>query len=606
MKRFTHRLRENKGLERPTLRMFVDTEARRKRHPDKSETQTLWFGWTCYEHEQTHFGRTTKAQTWKRFTTAAEFWALVDEIALPKKALYVYAHNWDYDAAMIELQAQAELNDWVNVSYVRSTHFLWAKFRREKSSLIFVDTLNYFPVSLTSLGESMPVPKLTMPGPRAGAAKWDEYCKRDVEVLRYAVNALIDVVADNELGNFAKTAASQAFNAYKHRYMVERPLIINDPVIEKIERDSYHGGRVEVFNAAPIEDDVYYLDVNSMYPYVMKENVYPYEKWLRRKSATVRDVETWIKTSSIVAECLIETETPIYPKYIDTILCFPIGQFWATLTTPEIEEALKRGHLKAVGSIVVYRNAPLFREYVTDLYALRRKYQAEGNKAFATVVKLLLNSLYGKFGQRGRRWLPCPEIGDCPVDDFLVDCMGDGRPLSHRLRFGQVIHEIKDEESFDSMPVIAAHVTAFARIYLWQLIEKAGEKHVFYCDTDSLFCDPRGFRNLDALIDPGELGLVKVEGKAERAHFRGPKYYQWGTVTHRKGIRANALEIAPDVFEQAQFESYDRALAGGHDGQITVRQIIKRVTGRYRKGDILPDGSVRPFRLTEAAEIVPG
>ncbi len=599
MKRITHRLRENKGLEAPALKVFIDTEANRQPLDATSEMQTLWFGWLLFEREQTTKGKTWKAERWHRFETASDAWDLLESFCQPKMVLYVYAHNWDYDGAMLSMEEESGRRGWRLDSYVRSSHFLWAKFKRDSLTILFIDTLNYFPISLARLGDSMAVPKLTMPDLADNANQWDIYCKRDVEVIRQAINNLLSVVHMHDLGNFAKTAASQAFNAYKHHYMKTRPLILNDERISLLERASYYGGRVECFNRNPQRRLITYLDINSMYPFVMRENEYPFQKLRKGQFLSLAEMAELLERRSVTATCYLNARASIYPKRINDVLCFPIGRFWTVLSTPEIKLALERNELEAVGDWVSYAHAPLFADYVNDLYALRLNYDLAGNAAFSTMVKLLLNSLYGKFGQRGRRWLLCHETYEHTEDEFVFDCQRKGVALVHRTRFGRVLHELRDEEAFDSMPAIAAHVTAYARVYLWRLLEIAGQSHALYCDTDSIFVDKTGLKNLATSINAKEMGALKVAGSATYAHFIAPKFYHFGTIKHRKGIRDNARQLDEQLFEQDQFQSYDVTLGQGKEGQIIVRKVQKFVRLNYRKGITGADGIVRPFELAE-------
>src|SRR5690606_32672553 len=43
---------------------------------------------------------------------------------------------------------------------------------------------------------------------------------------------------------------------------------------------------------------------------------------------------------------------------------------------------------------------PLFQEFIRDWYSTRLTAQKEGNDGLAYVCKILMNSLYGKFGQK--------------------------------------------------------------------------------------------------------------------------------------------------------------------------------------------------------------
>jgi len=82
-------------------------------------------------------------------------------------------------------------------------------------------------------------------------------------------------------------------------------------------------------------------------------------------------------------------------------------------------------------------------------------------------------------------------------------------------------------EASNSFVAIASFVTAYARCYLWELIEKAGEENVLYMDTDSLFVTKKGYENLKDYLDNKELGKLKLEDVTEDLTIWGAKLYKF-------------------------------------------------------------------------------
>ncbi|GAH94157.1 unnamed protein product, partial [marine sediment metagenome] len=77
---------------------------------------------------------------------------------------------------------------------------------------------------------------------------------------------------------FSITKASQAFCAYRFRFMDHKIYIHNDVTVQNLERSAYIGGRVECFRLGKIPGKQFVsMDINSMYPFVMKAEKYPYE-----------------------------------------------------------------------------------------------------------------------------------------------------------------------------------------------------------------------------------------------------------------------------------------------------------------------------------------
>jgi len=198
------------------------------------------------------------------------------------------------------------------------------------------------------------------------------------------------------------------------------------------------------------------------------------------------------------------------------------------LSTPELEFALDRCQIYKVGQVAIYEKAPIFQAYATYFAELKEHYEHEGNRPFREIAKKLANSLYGKFGQTDIETdlsFELPPIGprEAPYYDWRVRKWYRIYKLGH-----QVVFEKSGGESFNSFPAIPAHVTAYARMYLWGLIEQAELENVFYCATDSLIVNQAGYDNLADKIDNHKLGYLKVEKQANSLEIWGPNNFRLG------------------------------------------------------------------------------
>ena len=312
----------------------------------------------------------------------------------------------------------------------------------------------------------------------------------------------------------------------------KRIYIHNNNEAIDLERSSYRGGRCECFYLGELKDDNYHMvDVNSLYPFVMRNNLYPvkYKKIL--SSITLRTLETYLQSYSVIGKVLIETDEPIYAvKHTRTI--FPVGRFWATLTTPELRYALRHNHILKIASAVIYEQANIFKTYVDRFYRLRREFASAGVAEYEEICKKMLNTLYGKFGQKADIW---EKIGDCPGEPDRVElCFisGGGRVKQIRYLLGEIFELRGFEESNNSFPAIASHVTAYGRLHLWSLMQQAGIGNYFYCDTDSLIVNEAGLWNLSNRLDEVRLGGLKVEDTMTNLIIKGLKEkkstFSWG------------------------------------------------------------------------------
>jgi len=154
------------------------------------------------------------------------------------------------------------------------------------------------------------------------------------------------------------------------------------------------------------------------------------------------------------------------------------------------------------------------------------EFRADKNPAFAYLCKIILNSLYGKFGQRTSRVSYTGRNESAADMRRLIIDAKTHKISTHQVFFGrETIIDQGEEESANSMPAISAHVTDYARLYLWRLIDQAGLKNCFYCDTDSIILNKKGLKNLNPKLHPDKLGLLKIEGEARRVILRGAKHY---------------------------------------------------------------------------------
>ena len=237
----------------------------------------------------------------------------------------------------------------------------------------------------------------------------------------------------------------------------------------------------------------------------------------------------------------------------------------------------------------------MFDKYVDFFWGQRKNAEARNNRTKAALCKLLLNSLYGKFGQAGRVY---NDVGNDDRNIVRVWSEWDADTgTARRLRsFGGVIQEqSSDEESSNSHPAIAATITSAARIMLLKLIRKAGDKNVIYVDTDSLMLNEDGFQALQGSMASGVLGKLKWEWSSEDVVIYGLKDYMVNGKLKAKGVRKNAVAIGPNSFSQETFRGYKGMLRDGDLENMRIRRGTKTLRREYQKGNVGADRRVSPY-----------
>lgn len=590
-------LEGSKGGEVPRYLCAVDTEA--KREPfEGGERQTLLFGYFRLIEVR---GLDLEARTIDEgvFYEAMAFWrGLI--ASMPKKSrVIVFANNWQYDAMLLQVHALSSVLGWRCVRFGVDTGRFIIDYRICDITICLRDVYQYWGTSVGELGDALGIAKLEMPDPSAPWDAWIAYCARDVDIILRAMLAYLRFIVEHNLGNFQRTTPAQAFEAFTHRFMRHRILIHDRARWLEAERRAYHGGRSECFRIGRYEGDFYRLDVNSLYPFVMHGNRFPIVPVESLREPSLAELERLCEKWCVIVECLVDTNEACYPIVINKRLCFPVGQFEATLTTPEVRYALERGHIVRAFRAYLYDGAEVFSDYVSYFYTLRLRYKKEGNRVYARMCKLFLNALYGKFGEKPARWdlLENPDIVEMP-EFQRVYYLDDDNKLHTYMRIGGSVFEMREEgETSRSFPAIAAHVTAYGRMRLWGLMLKAGLEHVYYVDTDSLFVDREGFERLSDVIDDDRLGYLKVEARASEFEIYTVKDYRFGEERKAKGVRKGAL-VEGDTVKQVQFRRWLPLVRKGVYDAIIVENKEKRISHNYLKGNVLPDGRVTPFVLT--------
>lgn len=596
--------------------LVVDTEAKIVHHEDGNQTQTFRLG--CAIYLRWRSDRRKWEETEYMLRTLEDWFELLDSLTEPKRKLVIFAHNASYDFTILKMDTYLSSHDYVMDTHVIDTVFLVNAHKSVEGSLLsitFADTMNFYKMSLEKLGEIFSENKMEKPNfDTVSDYQLMTYCMQDTRVLATVIKEHMAFLKEHDLGNFRLTIAGQAFGAFRHRFMKEKILVHTCDDILEMEMDSYRGGRCECFSIGSF-DEVYKLDINSMYPYIMRNKVFPKELMGSRQIdvESLHEIRNQIKSGLfILGDCEFELFTPAIACKREKLL-FPIGEIRQTLTSPEIEYLLDNpdiGEIKHMRGIATYSQANLFREYVDYFYDIKTNSQ---NLAHSQMAKLFLNSLYGKLGQRS--FAKYKEVTDPILSEIINQAMNEIGTnsidwLDHEskryMRFGTKLCEINesvDVLAYDSCPIIASTVTAYSRNYLFDLMRMAKLENVLYCDTDSLFVTKDGFTNLQPMISQTELGKLKLE-EIGRCEIFGAKNYVFNDSIKLKGVKKDAVKLAENTYRQSQFVTKNmRYRNGTPDGIVEVKQIVKHISTIYNKGTVNSNGTVSPLVFKEFASI---
>jgi hypothetical protein len=590
-----HILSVSESATMPRYMIFVDTETTQEQSGESTIYQNLRLGVAIAW--QYRSGRKNDKREIIRFKDAEVFWQWVQRYCIEGAVLYIMAHNAVFDMTVLQhITWLSKMGYKCQFVFDNAMTFI-ANWVLDGHSIYVLNTANWFQGSVDRWGQELGLAKLEMPDVTASDDEWFVYCERDTEILQELVKWYIRFLTENDLGSWKYTIASQAFTAYRHRFMAHRITIPANDEESQIARQSYKGGRTEVFRVGRFMDGPYFkIDVNSMYPYVMANHQYPVKLHSLGKDLTHKQALYLKGKYGIIADCTVCTPIPYFAETSTGRNVYPVGTFRTTLTTNEFYLALDNRWICEVHSFALYSMRPIFRDYVRFFYALKVKCTEQGNRLQRAFTKLYLNSLYGKFGQRG---YIDEVIGEVAIPGLAVWYGIDAEEGTHYL-YRQVGHTLmrstQKGESYNAFCAIASHVTANARLVLYNAVLKAGREHCFYSDTDSIILDATGYMRLADDLDDTRLGAWALEGKSDFIEVVAPKHYLFDGKWTMKGVRKTAEKLEDGAYRQEQWPGFSTILKSGRE-QYFNTLTTKRLSPEIRTGKVMPDGTVVPLVL---------
>ena len=586
-------LRKNHAQVSPRRMIFLDTETR-KRTVGNREDHYMKMAWACFVERRDPPRKNTEA--WRYFESPLYMWEWIEAHSWDRKALYLFGHNLYFDLQASDFFYHFARWGWALDFYHDEGLSYILCIRNGRRTLKCVSTTNFFNFSLEKIGELIGLPKLSVDFDAVDDVTLSAYCRRDVEIVKQAMEEYFQFIKTNDFGKFSMTKASQSMNAFRHRFMHEKIILHDHEPSQKLEKESYIGGRTEVFFMGKARDGPFInLDVNSMYPYVMKTYPLPTKLVNYHENPAEAQIRNSLKKFAVIAECLVQVDRPLYAVRHNKKICFPVGRFVTCLGSGGIAAALENHHLVRFLRAAVYQRAFLFDDFVEELYALRQKYEAEGNEVYSKLIKIFLNSLYGKFAQY------------VPVQDEIDDRGGGGywreeiyfpdeqrQEIRYKM-FNKIVTLTGKEIGKNSFIAIASEICEYARLILWKIMEPLWPDHLLYCDTDAIKIREA---DLDLVAWPqhkDRLGSLKVTDRFKELEIRGAKSYITEHERVIKGIPKKAVEISPHTYEFMSFPGQSTHMKERLDRWHMINKMIRHAEPYYDKGYVEPDGHVRPW-----------
>lgn len=366
------------------------------------------------------------------------------------------------------------------------------------------------------------------------------------------------------------------------KFRTEYPILQNE--VDEFLRIGYHGGLCYPFYKyaqKTIYDKVAHIDAASMYPSQMILNEFPYgnpvkisnDKALQYEKHTLTaakikytfDSCNFIPDIGMTHYIKVWNRAPL--EYVETVI-------WLEIELDVYKNAYKEFEFEIVEAYRFKAKPLTQKEYINKIFNLKKTEKGANRQRY----KIVMNSLYGKFGERKHK----EEFKLVYEDSFLTT-------LTEEL-------ENPRESKYTYLP-IASCATAYARKELTTIMGIVGYENCVYCDTDSIFfvinkTSLKGWEYLKSINKIGkDVGQWEFDGYYIGFSAMCPKKY--------KGVFVQQKEITDEALLEKCF--YDVKYAGcniydftfdisGKDSLYETRKTLKTSKGNLI---ILGEGEVR-------------
>lgn len=396
-----------------------------------------------------------------------------------------------------------------------------------------------------------------------------EYCLLDCKVLQQCVEKYKAWVIENlEIDPYVISTAGLALRYWStHHNPSKIPFSKNirrsklpkglPKEVYPVVKESYKGGIVMVVKK--IKEESKHLtgrDINSSYPFIMKNQRIPFKctgiiRYECPKNMVILNPKT-LNECFLYQVCGLTWKKgmriPTIPKRIPeglnhTTKHSPVDYIWGV----ELKYAMETGWIESglITSEYTFASDFLFKSYVEELYDKRRAVcKRNGDTIGDKFYKLLLNSLYGKFGQKlYKKKVVCNDRKLAYYSDVI-----SGVP--EEVCDGVWLVELDDdgyEDQIGSCIHIASFITASARTNLMRAVGRVSknftEDNIYYMDTDCIITDGDFPEDLTDEYELGKWALEKNNITEYYAPAKKMYYleYEGQKVKKSKGITSHLM-----------------------------------------------------------------
>jgi hypothetical protein len=589
-----HYVKHNATTRMPRRHIFMDTEARSRRtgHGHVQSWRLAVANFTAAEK-----GRKPSAVT-RAFRDPQALWEAVSEHCRPRSRTVLWAHSLGYDVRISEAFEILPRLGWHLIGHNLVNRGTWLQWRRDGTSLLMVDSMSVFPVSLAQVGAWFGLGKPDLPSFEDSDEEWLRRCHADVEILSTAITAYLGWLEAEDLGNWQLTGAGQAYAAFRHRFMDHQLLVHADADALAAERRALWAGRCEAYwhgrtGYVGVEEWDGYL----AYPRIARDTLLPVR--LLGRPANLGRLEKWLDapTLGVLATVDVDTPVPVLPTHHNDRIVWPTGRFRTTVWDPEIRAALAAGATITPVRAWLYRREPTLAQWGAWIVDQLHAHAATLEPWKATVLKHWSRALIGRFGMTYQAWEPFafPEqlaVRQCPIYNLQTGVETQITQVG-----GDMLISAGTQEWDQSMPAITGYVASVARVQLWDALQAMGPRSVLYADTDSILITSEHHDQAAAVARALPTMGMRLKSSWQGVEILGPRQVITDDHVRVAGVPKSAQRLPAGDLVGEVWASLAGSLRAGTPSIVDIRDRRWKLRGVDRRRDPGPDGWTVPIHV---------
>lgn len=594
-----HYIRGNESNRVPRRWIYLDTEA----HDDlkgKVRTQTWRLAVTNYEHND-NAERIWRPSEYKTHLSPESLWAYVDGRTKDRARTILMAHNMGYDLRISSAMLELPRLGWYLDQFGVAGKTLTMTWKRDKRTLVFCDSMSWWPMGLAKIGTMIGLAKLDLPAWEDSFEDWEKRCVRDVEILSAANRECLAWIEDSNLGNWAKTGAGMAWANWRHRHYTHRVLVHSDDEARAAEVASIGTGRCEAWQwGRPLSGAVVEWDMPLAYPRIASEIRVPTRLQAHVSTVGIRWLSKLPTYRRAIVRATVTTGTPTLPLHSGDRWFWPIGTFTGWWWDTELLTAAETADHVVCHEAFTYQAALALKDWAEWVIAVVGDTTGAYTALQRATAKHWARALIGRFGAKYPIWTdygeaPEPGIAMGDMYDTPTDRQGKWMTLGDRFFVGL-------DESYvaDACPAVMGVIMAECRVRLWRLMNYAGLENVLYVDTDGLLVNREGSKNLRVVTREGLGWGARVKRRYRAVEILGPRQLIVEGDVRISGVPKAAHRTGEHSWTGERWEGVEQALRHGRSSAVVIRETpweIKAVDHRrqHRVG-----GATDPFTVSQA------